>query len=219
MADSGIIILGGNAFSSLMRCYLENEGTAQVVAYSAEAKYISTPEFDGLPLVPLEDLPKLYPASRYHLLNSIGYVQMNGVRERLFHQCKALGYSFATFIHPSAVVNSAIGEGSIVLENSIIGYRNKIGCCCILYSGVNISHDCQVGDFTYWGPGAIACGNVSIGDRCFIGAGAVLRNRIHIAEQCLVGAGVYMNRSVDEPCSVYHAPYPERLNKKSNEVF
>ena len=219
MSDSGIIILGATPFSSLMRCYLENGGTDNVVAYSVEAKYISTREFDGLPLVPLEKLPEIYPATQYHLLNTVGYVQMNGVRERLFHQCKALGYSFASFIHPSAIVNSSLGEGCIVLEKCIVGYRNRVGCGCIFYGGVNISHDCHVGDFTYWGPGAIACGNVTVGARSFIGAGAVLRNRIHIANKCLVGGGVYMNRSLEKPDTVIRAPYPEEDNRNSLEIF
>lgn len=214
-----IVIIGASPFSSMMRCYLEEEEKYRIIAYSVEKAYLSQAEFDGKPLVPLEKLGDLYPASQYRLLNSLGYIKCNSVRERLFHFCKQEGYSFITYVHPSAIVNSPLGEGCIVLEKSIVGYRNKVGDGCLIYSGVNISHDCNVGDFTYWAPGAIACGNVIIGKSCFIGAGAVLRNRIHIANECVVGAGVYMNRSIDEVGSVYRAPYPVLHHKKSNEIF
>ena len=82
-----------------------------------------------------------------------------------------------------------------------------------------IAHDCTIDDFTYWGPGAIACGNVKVGQRCFIGAGAVLRNRIQIADECVIGAGSYMNRNVEVAGAVYRAPYPELHAKKASEIF
>ena len=213
-----VVIVGATPFSTLMRRYLE-QGAFEVLAYAVETAFLKADELDGLPLVAYERLAEHFPSGEVNLLNTVGYVQMNGVRARLHAFGQGMGYGFVTYVHPSAVVNSEIGAGSIVLENASIGFRNGVGIGTVIWQNVAIAHDCQVGDFTYWGPGAIACGNVHVGKRCFIGAGAILRNRITVADECLAGAGVYMNRSVNEPGTVFRAPYPDQLDKKSSEIF
>ncbi len=213
------VIIGASPFGSLMRKYLEQDGKWQVVAYSVERQYIKSDEFDGLTLVPFEQLYETYRPEDCLLLNTLGYIQMNGVRKRLFETASMMGYRHLTYIHPTAVVNSPLGEGCIVLENASIGYRNNIGEGCLFWMNTVIAHDCSIGNFTYWGPGATTCGNVEVGQRCFIGAGAVLRNRIKIADECVIGAGCYINRSVDKPGSVYRAPYPELSKKSALETF
>lgn len=214
-----IVIVGASPFGSLMRRYVEQDGVYQVVAFAVEKPYLKSNEFDGLPLVCFETLRDEYPPSEYLLLNTLGYIQMNGVRGRLMASAEEMGYGHISYVHPTAVVNSPLGEGCIVLEHASIGFRNTIGKSCLFWMNTVIAHDCAIGDFTYWGPGATTCGNVKVGQRCFIGAGAVLRNRIKIADMCIIGAGSYINRDVDKPGSVYRAPYPELHPKQSMEIF
>ncbi len=212
------VIVGASPFSSMMRAYMEHAGR-DVVAYAVESHFRQQDTFDNRPLIDFEALPRLFPATQYCILNTIGYVKMNGCRKRLFLQCKEWGYTLVSYIHPSAMIASPIGDGCIILENCIVGMRNVIGDGCLMYGGVNISHDCLVGDFSYWGPGAISCGNVVIGSRCFIGAGAILRNRIQIAESCLIGAGVFMNHSIEEPNLCYRAPHPVLHPQKADNLL
>lgn len=218
MSDK-VVIVGASPFGSLMRKYLEQEGKWEVVAYTVESPYLKSDDFDGLPLTAFENLTKTYSPEEYCLLNTLGYVQMNGVRARMLNTSVNRGYKHITYIHPTAVVNSPLGEGCIVLEHASIGFRNNIGKGCLFWMNTVIAHDCTIDDFTYWGPGAIACGNVKVGQRCFIGAGAVLRNRIQIADECVIGAGSYMNRNVEVAGAVYRAPYPELHAKKASEIF
>ena len=214
-----IVILGATPFSSLMRCYLEQDDSREVVAYAVETPYLPGPEFDGRPTVAFEKLAANYRPTECLLCNTIGYVQMNSVRERIQKTAAEQGYRMLTYVHPSSVVNSPLGAGCIVLENSSIGFRNKIGDGCIVWSNVSIPHDCVVGAYSYWSPGATSCGNVEIGERCFIGANAVLRNRIKIAPECLIGAGAYLASSVAEPQSVYTGATASRRKLSARSIF
>ncbi|OQC16071.1 MAG: UDP-N-acetylbacillosamine N-acetyltransferase [Lentisphaerae bacterium ADurb.Bin082] len=211
------IIVGASSFSSLMRLYLEQEGKYHVVAYAVEAEYLKADAFDGLPLIDFDLLASQYQG--ISVLNTIGYSKMNQARERIHRHLVELGIEPVTYIHPSAVVNSPLGAGCIVLEHCSIGFRNVIGEGCIFWSRTTIAHDCKVGDFSYWSPHAVSCGNVTIGKRCFIGAGAVLRNRIQVADDCLVGAGVYLNHSVEECGKVFACHNAEERTVSSNQVF
>ena len=214
-----VIIAGTTPSSSLMRCYLEDDGRYEVVAYTVEKAYIGSDMFDGKKVVALEELNKLFAADEYKVLNTIGYRAMNSVRERIAKMIKFMGFKLLTYVHPTASVSSPLGEGCVVLENSSIGFRNHIGEGCMIRSGVVIPHDCKVGNFSYWAPGAVSCGNVVVGERCFIGAGAVLKNGIKVADECLIGAGVYLSEDAPEVQSVFSAPTAVKRKVKSRRIL
>jgi sugar O-acyltransferase (sialic acid O-acetyltransferase NeuD family) len=214
-----VVITGLTDFASLMKLYLEQTTAHQVLAFTAEKQYISNNLFDGLPVVALENLNQAFPNGDFCVLNAIGYRKMNRLRARIHRLLQDQGRALLTYVHPSATVNSPLGEGCIVLENSSIGFRNNIGCGGLFWGGVIIAHNVNIGDFTYWSPGAVCCGNVTVGDRCFIGANATLRNRINLAEGTLVGAGVYMSRSVDGLGQAFRAPYSQKLSCSADEIL
>ncbi len=72
----------------------------------------------------------------------------------------------------------------------------RIGRCfhANLYSYVE--HDCIIGDFVTFGPGAKVNGNVTIGDHAYIGSGAVIRQGIQIGAYATVGMGAVVTRDV-----------------------
>ena len=72
----------------------------------------------------------------------------------------------------------------------------RIGRCfhANLYSYVE--HDCVIGDFVTFGPGAKVNGNVTIGDHAYIGSGAVIRQGLKIGAYSTVGMGAVVTRDV-----------------------
>ncbi|MBB58572.1 MAG: acetyltransferase [Rhodospirillaceae bacterium] len=73
-----------------------------------------------------------------------------------------------------------------------------------LYSYVE--HDCLIGDFVTFGPGAKVNGNVTIGDHAYIGSGAVIRQGIHIGAYATVGMGAVVTRDVAPRTTVIGNP-------------
>lgn len=103
-------------------------------------------------------------------------------------------------IHPSAQVGSNVhvGEGTVVMANSVINASVKIGKHCIINTGAVVEHDSEIGDYVHISPRSVLGGNVKIGEATQIGIGAVVKNNLIIVENCLIGAGATVVDSLQE---------------------
>ena len=90
----------------------------------------------------------------------------NSSRERVFENLISENpdLAFATLVDKMASVSpfSKIGQGTIIMPQSIVGASSKIGRFCILGNNSVIAHDNIVGDFCSVGPSVTTGGNVKI---------------------------------------------------------
>jgi sugar O-acyltransferase (sialic acid O-acetyltransferase NeuD family) len=132
----------------------------------------------------------------------------NLIRRKVSEFIQLNGGNFLNAIHPSAVVSSSAGFGSLcmiaagVCINPLVVLGN--GVICNTSSGVD--HECVVGDFSHIGPGAVLCGNVNVGDNCFIGANAVVKQGVRIGNNCIIGAGAVVLSDVLDGSIVFGNP-------------
>ena len=131
-----------------------------------------------------------HPASSHGLVMAIGYKHLEA-RLRIMAAARAAGYAFPALVHPAAHVHRTVqvGEGAIVMARAIVDVRAKLGQACVLWQGVNISHDSVIGDNTFLSPGAIVCGLASVGANCFLGAGSVIADHRTVPDGSFVKAG------------------------------
>jgi sugar O-acyltransferase (sialic acid O-acetyltransferase NeuD family) len=89
-----------------------------------------------------------------------------------------------------------IGIGACLSPFVTLTSNIRIGRCfhANLYSYVE--HDCVIGDFVTFAPGAKVNGNVTIGDHAYIGSGAIIRQGITIGAGAIVGMGAVVTRDV-----------------------
>jgi sugar O-acyltransferase (sialic acid O-acetyltransferase NeuD family) len=89
-----------------------------------------------------------------------------------------------------------IGVGACLSPFVTLTSNIRIGCCfhANLYSYVE--HDCVIGDFVTFAPGAKVNGNVTICDHAYIGSGAIIRQGITIGAGAIVGMGAVVTRDV-----------------------
>lgn len=82
----------------------------------------------------------------------------------------------------------------------------RIGRClhANLYSYVE--HDCIIGDFVTFAPGAKVNRNVTIGDHAYIGSGAIIRPGVTIGASAVVGMGAVVTRDVPPGVTVVGNP-------------
>jgi len=105
-----------------------------------------------------------------------------------------------------------IGDGACLSPFVTLTSNIRIGRCFHgnLYSYVE--HDCAIGDFVTFAPGAKVNGNVTIGDHAYIGSGAIIRQGIAIGAGAIVGMGAVVTRDVPPGVTVVGNP-ARRLNK------
>ena len=99
-----------------------------------------------------------------------------------------------------------VGEGACLSPFVTLTSNIRIGLCfhANLYSYVE--HDCVIGDFVTFGPGAKVNGNVTIGDHAYIGSGAIVRQGLSIGAGAIVGMGAVVTRDVPPGVTVVGNP-------------
>ena len=197
--EEELIIIGNGSYARMMKRYLELSGSI-VKAYAIERECILEEQIEQLPVIPLDDLGRLMPAKRTRLIMGIGYRQMGTIREKVFSRCKSMGYQFANYIHPTAVIegNVILGEGNNILEGVILEESVVIGDGNLLFGGCMVAHESYLGNFNTLSVKSVVAGCTQIKNNCFIGAGAVLRDHIVVEDYGLVGAGAYAWKSLDK---------------------
>jgi len=138
----------------------------------------------------LEHIEEQYPPTEYEVILGVGYSRMNTVRQNLFNICKEKGYHIASYIHPTAVISkdAELGEGNIILENTLIQPFVKLGRGNLLWYNVSVAHNGQIGDFCTLAGGASLAGFVTVENNCFLGNSSMVFGRVTLAEYTLLGA-------------------------------
>ena len=213
-----IVIFGNTEYSYMIAKYMSEINGNRILAFTVNKKYIDKPYFHEYPVVPFEEIEKLFSPDDAEFIVAVGYKAMNSVREAIYNQIKLKNYRIGSFIHPNSNVEAAkLGEGNIILSGAYIGRGTVIGNANIFWNKCNISHDAVIGDFNYFAPSAVLGGFVKISNKCFFGLGSIVKNGVSISDSTLIGAGAYIDRST-APADVYVPARSVKLSYKSSEM-
>lgn len=168
-------------------------------------QYSSVGAFEGFPLLNLEALkdggvpPLVVIAVGDNSTRRLVSTTLEKVLGRL---------SFATLVHPSAVVASSasLGPGTVVLQGAIIGAKSRVGDHCIVNTGATLDHESSMGDFSSLEPGVVTGGRVGVGERSAIGIGATIRHGVRIGQDTVVGSASYVHEDLPNNVVVYGTP-------------
>lgn len=214
-----LVIIGLSSNARLAKFYFETDSSHEVVAFSVNREYMTTDEFEGLPVVPLEELPAYFPPETHAAFVAVGYNGMNRVREKLYNEAREHGYRMTSYIssHATFLTTIPAGENCFILEDNTIQPFVKIGNNVVLWSGNHIGHDTVIGDHTYITSHVVISGFVDIQPYCFFGVNSTIRDGITIAESTLIGAGAVIMKSTEET-SVHLPPKSVLFSKKSVDI-
>lgn len=140
-------------------------------------------------------------------------VAASRVRQNLAEKCAAANIPLIEARAASVVQMDevAIGDGACLSPFVVLTSNIRVGRCfhANLYSYVE--HDCVVGDFVTFAPGAKINGNVTIGDHAYIGSGAIIRQGLTIGAGAVVGMGAVVTRDVPPGVTVVGNPAKPRI--------
>ena len=214
-----IIILGTSHFSEYVYKTIKIEDSADVVAFCVDRQYIDKKEFMGLHIVAFEDLDKLYDMSKYEVLITVGYSNMNDNRKFIFNKCIEKGYKIHTYKSSRAMIDSdRIGTGSIIMPRVYVSPSIEIGKCCVINVDTIIGHNSTIGDFIWFSGNVTMGGDVKVGNNCFIGMSCTLKNGINIAERTFVGANSYLADNTKRGMAYMGIPAVNNRKIKSDSI-
>ena len=195
-----LVLIGDSAFAEVAHEYFTYDSEYEVVAFAVERAYLKRDAFLGLPVVPFEDIDKIYAPESHYFYAALVYTQGNKLRTRLYEQAKTKGYRPASYISPRAFVwrDVQIGEHAFVFENNVLQPRVKIGANVVLWSGNHIGHHSSVGDNCFISSHVVISGFVDVGRNCFMGVNTSVANNVSIGDHCLIGAGALILGNVPD---------------------
>ncbi len=200
-----VIIFGIQDFASLAHFYLKRDTNHEVVAFSVHRQYLpATPEFEGLPIVPFEEIEKVYPPSEYEFFAPMSHRKMNRLRAEIYQAIKAKGYRCISYISSKATVwmPEWIGENCFILEDNTIQPFVRIGNNVVLWSGNHLGHHGTIADHVLFTSHVVLSGHCHVGAYSFFGVNATLRDGLTIAEGSLIAMGAVVTKDT-EPWGVY----------------
>lgn len=159
--------------------------------------------FEGLPVYTLEELAPL--AATHRAICVLGDC---AARRRFVEQAAAMGFAFASLIHPVSLISpkSEIGEGFLTGFAVNINAHNRIGRHCTFCSHTLMGEAGFMGDYVYVGPGTQIAGSVTIGSEVFIGIHATISDHVRIGDGARIGAGAVVIRDVPAGATVVGNP-------------
>lgn len=201
-----VIVVGasghGKVVADIIRC------AGDEVAGFLDDNKKSLDNFTGYPVLGSVMEYEKFPES--YFVVAIGNAE---IRQKIADRLQ--GVKWYTAIHPSAVVSLIdveIGEGTVVMANTVINSGTFIGKHCIINSGAVVEHDNIIEDFVHISVGARLAGTVHVGKRTWVGIGAVVSNNLNICKDCFIGAGGVVVKDIEEPGTYVGIP-AKRLKK------
>jgi sugar O-acyltransferase (sialic acid O-acetyltransferase NeuD family) len=216
---ANIVIFGAGDIARLAHFYFSTDSDHTVVAFTVDATYRNSDTFQGLPLVPFDQVALIYPPSDYKMFVAMSYAKMNQVRAAKYNEARALGYGLVSYVSSrcSFLTQYPHGDNCLILEENTVQPFVRLGSNVTLWSGNHIGHDSTIGDHSFISSHVVVSGHVEVGSHCFIGVNATLRNNIRIAEFTLVGAGALIMKDTT-PRSVFVAARTAPFSRTSDLV-
>jgi sugar O-acyltransferase (sialic acid O-acetyltransferase NeuD family) len=194
-----LVIFGAGEYAEVAYSYFREVGTHEVVAFTVDRQYVDTDTSYGLPLVPFEDVARLYSPDSHDFFVAVGYAQINGVRRAKYETAKAMGYAMASYISPRAIIHpdAELGEHCFILDDVVLEPFASVGDNVTIWTGAVIAHYSRVASHCFVSIRVLIAGGTSIGEQCFLGVGAVLRDHLSVGERTVVGAGAILLADAD----------------------
>ncbi len=219
MKTKKLVIVGNSYFAEIAYEYFENDSDFKVVAFSVEESYRTGDSFNQLPLVPFEELGKLFDPKQHFVYVAATYTQLNRLRTRLSEEAKSQGFKLASYISSRAFIwpNVKIGEHCFIFEDNTIQPFVKIDNNVVLWSGNHIGHHSVIRQNSFISSHVVIAGLSDIGENSFLGVNSTISNNITVGKDNWIGPSVTLQKSSD-PNSMFRSDLIEK-SKVSTERF
>lgn len=208
-----IFIFGTTSFSEEVMYYFQERSEYRVVGFVVDDEYKTKDEFCGLPVVAMSDCQRKFPKETYGCFVSLGYKNMNRLRQEKMNYFIEQGYQLVSYIDPSVqrFQSSNVGVNCFIMENVVLQWNVSVADGCIILSGTCVGHHTSIDEYVFISIGAMIAGITKIGKNSFVGANATIIDHLEIAPYTLVGAGSYISKNTSQ--------YGVYVREKSKDIL
>ena len=138
-------------------------------------------------------------------------------RHKLIQRAQATGATFATLIHPNALLTRwvQVGPGSIITAGCVLTNQIVIGQHVHVNLDCTLGHDVVLHDYATLAPGVHVSGNVTLEQGVYVGTGANLIEKLTVGRWSIVGAGSTVTKDI--PANTTAVGVPAKVIKQRDE--
>ena len=195
----GYLIIGGGGHAAALAEILLKQGK-KLVGIVAPEIIAGQVVFKTIPHFKNDDDVLRFDKQEVMLVNGIGAMPNQNLRERLFHYYKKLGYQFATIIADTVTISdyATLAEGVQLMNNVVVNIGTSIGENSIINTSSSVDHDCTIGAQCHIAPGVTMSGQVTIEKNVHIGTGANIINNVGIGQNAIISVGANVTKPVKD---------------------
>jgi sugar O-acyltransferase (sialic acid O-acetyltransferase NeuD family) len=199
-----LVVVGAGESAEIAYEYFTHDSPHTVVGFGVEEQFRTVDELEGLPVVSLDSLARVFPPGDHLAFVAVSSTHLNQLRRRLLDAVQELGYSCASYVSSRSFVwhNVTIGENVFVFEGNVLQHNVRIGDNVVLWSGNHIGHRTVVEDDCFVSSHVVISGFCTIGQRSFLGVNACFADGVTVGEDSVVGAGAVVVKDLP-PRGVY----------------
>lgn len=199
-----LVVFGTGEGARLILWTLGAKAATRIAGFAVDREYLTTTEFAGKPVVPVDELTKRFPPEDHEAIVIVGHHKLNTVRQQKYQALKSLGYAMANIVHESNDFDPAVlqGDNCLILQRQLVHLDVRIGSNIVMWSGCHLGDRTRIGDHVWLGGMVCLNGDVDIGDYCVLGSNCTISSSVRVAEKCFIGASALINKCT-KPGRVY----------------
>lgn len=192
-----IILIGNSIAAEILFAYLELDNRYEVTSFCVDKEYIDKTKLFDIDVIDFQDLEKNCTPENYKVMLAMGYNNVNQDRAKMFDRIKKLGYEIETYIHPNAIIfnKNNIGEGSVILANTVIEPYTVIGKNSYIWTNCTIAHHSVIEDHCWIASSSVISGEAHVKSYCFLGVSSTIVNKVIVEELNIIGAGAMISKN------------------------
>jgi sugar O-acyltransferase (sialic acid O-acetyltransferase NeuD family) len=214
-----IVIFGLGDIAQIANYYFKIDSNFKVVAFTVDREFIEESVFEGLPVVPFDEILTKYPPSKFKLFIAVSYTNLNKVREKKYFESKEMGYELVSYVSSKCTYLTQYehGDNCFIFEDNTIQPFVEIGNNVTLWSGNHIGHHSIIHDHNFISSHVVVSGHCIINSNSFIGVNSTLGHKVIIGRENIIGAGSIITKSTKD-YEVYVPAKTMKLEKSSAAI-
>jgi sugar O-acyltransferase (sialic acid O-acetyltransferase NeuD family) len=219
MKSEKIIIFGYGDIAQIANYYFKIDSNYEVVAFTLDRAYIKENTFEGLDVIPFDEIEVKYPPAQYKMFIALSYTNLNKLRAAKYNEAKAKGYELVSYVSSKCTYLTPYvhGDNCFIFEDNTIQPFVKIGNNVTLWSGNHIGHHSVIHDHNFVSSHVVVSGHCVINSNSFIGVNATLGHNVELGNENIIGAGSIITKSTGFG-EVYVPARSTKLDKSSSEI-
>jgi sugar O-acyltransferase (sialic acid O-acetyltransferase NeuD family) len=195
-----VVVFGVGQWAELAHFYLTHDSPHEVVAFTVDRDYMDGDRFQGLPVVPYDEIERHLPPPEFSLFIPMSFKKMNHVRAEKYDDAVRRGYALISYVSSKATTfpGFACGDNCFILEDNTIQPFVTIGNDVVMWSGNHIGHHTVIKDHVTITSQVVISGCCTVEPFCFFGVNATVRDETVVARETLVGMGAVIAKDTKE---------------------